>query len=63
MCLKLRDSVLPKHIKLLYIICMHATDINLQNLCVENLLSWLKSNDVDTLPLPTKLKDKLKDFH
>jgi hypothetical protein len=35
--------------------------IKLQNLCLEKLSSWLKSNsDVDTLPLPTKLKVELK---
>ena len=36
-------------------------DINLQDLCLEELSSWLKSGDeVDRLPLPTRLKDKLK---
>ena len=39
------------------------TDINLQNLCLVMLSSWLKSNsDVDTLPLPTRLKIKLKHY-
>jgi hypothetical protein len=43
--------------------CIYATDINLQNLCLEKLSSWLKSSsDVDTLPLPTKLKIKLNIF-
>ena len=36
-------------------------DINLQELCLEKLSSWLESGDeVDRLPLPTRLKDKLK---
>ena len=36
-----------------------ATDINLQNL--EKLSNWLKStSDIDTLPLPVKLKVELK---
>ena len=40
-----------------------ATDINLQNLCLEKLSNWLKStSDIDTLPLPGKLKVKLKSF-
>ena len=35
--------------------------INLEELCLERLSSWLKSGDeVDRLPLPTRLKDKLK---
>ena len=35
--------------------------VNLQELCLERLSSWLKSGDeVDRLPLPTRLKDKLK---
>ena len=38
-----------------------ATDINLQNLCLEKLSNWLKStSDIDTLPLPVKLKVELK---
>ena len=37
--------------------------INLEELCLERLSSWLKSGDeVDRLPLPTKLKDKLKGY-
>ena len=37
------------------------TRINLQELCLERLSNWLKSGDeVDRLPLPTRLKDKLK---
>ena len=37
------------------------TDINLQNLCLEKLSNWLKStSDIDTLPLPTKLRVQLK---
>ena len=37
-------------------------DINLQNLCLAKLSSWLKSDsDVDALSLPPKLKLKLKD--
>ena len=35
--------------------------INLEELCLERLSSWLKSGDeVDRLPLPIRLKDKLK---
>ena len=41
-----------------------ATDINLQNLCLEKLSDWLKStSDIDTLPLPAKLKIELKHYH
>ena len=43
---------------------LYATDINLQNLCLENLSSWLKStSDIDTLPLPIKLRIELKYYH
>ena len=36
-------------------------NINLQELCLERLSSWLKSgNEVDRLPLPIRLKDKIK---
>ena len=39
-----------------------AADINLQNLCLEKLSNWLKStSNVDKVPLPAKLKDKIKD--
>ena len=38
-----------------------AAEINLQNLCLEKLSNWLKStSDIDTLPLPAKLKIELK---
>ena len=38
-------------------------NINLQELCLERLSSWLKSSDqIDKLPLPTTLKDKLKRY-
>ena len=38
-----------------------ATDISLQNLCLEKLSNWLKStSDIDTHPLPAKLKFELK---
>ena len=38
-----------------------AAEINLQNLCLEKLSNWLKStSDIDTLPLPVKLKVQLK---
>ena len=38
-----------------------AAEINLQNLCLEKLSNLLKStSDIDTLPLPTKLKVELK---
>ena len=33
----------------------------LQELCLEKLSSWLKTGDeVDRLPLPERLKDKIK---
>lgn len=38
-------------------------DFNLQELCLEKLSSWLKNDDkVDRLPLPIRLKDRLKQF-
>ena len=38
-------------------------DINLQELCLVKLSSWLKSGDeIDKLPLPMRLKDQLKDL-
>lgn len=45
----------------------HATvmrvDFNLQELCLEKLSSWLKTSEkVDGLPLPARLKEKVKQF-
>ena len=38
-------------------------DMSLQVQCLENLSSWLKSRDeVDSLPIPTRLKDRLKEL-
>ena len=38
-------------------------DINLQELCLDKLFSCLKSSkEVDSLPLPGRLKDKLKEY-
>ena len=37
--------------------------INLQELCLDKLFSYLKlGNDVDKLPLPKQLKKKLKEY-
>ena len=45
-----------------YTVTQHE-DINLQELCLAKLSNWLKSCDqVDSLPLPTRLKDKLKEY-
>ncbi len=38
-------------------------DFNLEELCLEKLSSWLKRGEkVDGLPLPARLKDKVKQF-
>ena len=38
-------------------------DINLQELCLNKLFSCLNDGDeVDRLPLPTRLKDKLREY-
>ena len=38
-------------------------DFNLEELCLEKLSRWLKSGEkVDRLPLPARLKDKVKQF-
>ena len=38
-------------------------DINLQQLCIELIASWLRSaDDVVHLPLPNSLKDRLKQY-
>lgn len=42
----------------------HTIDINLQSLCLAKLSTLLKSDsDIDTLPLPAKLKVYLKQYH
>ena len=37
--------------------------MDLEQLCLDRLSRWLKSNDeVDSLPLPTRLKDHIKEL-
>ena len=55
-------KILYSHDSYIMSCTMIITDINLQNLCLAKLSSWLKSDsDVDALSLPPKLKLKLKD--
>ena len=38
-------------------------DFNLEELCLEKVSRWVKSGEkVDRLPLPARLKDKVKQY-